>query len=277
MKFVPAKLLLTLVSLAFLQLRTADGAVVVGGSDLLTSAYASQLETWLGQGAITLTNIFDHTSGDGKTSVDFHTAADGKGPTISVIKVLNGSNGLIYDGNVYPIGEQIIGGYNPQSWNSGSGSFFPTPNYTVADSERTAFLFNLTGGVKQDQKLSTQTHNGIDVGTEQTYGSPLWGPIFGGGHDLSVEGSLNLGSAYNISFGNGAIGQDDILNENIANLPVGTQAYGGNLILGDIEVFTISAVGGTVTPEPWSFIVWGGLIGGVFFVRRNRLVECPNA
>ena len=37
--------------------------IIVGGSALLTAGTASQLETWLGEGPLTLTNIFTMTVG----------------------------------------------------------------------------------------------------------------------------------------------------------------------------------------------------------------------
>jgi hypothetical protein len=34
------------------------------------------LETWLGEGPLALTSLLSHQVGDGKTSLDFHTAVD---------------------------------------------------------------------------------------------------------------------------------------------------------------------------------------------------------
>jgi hypothetical protein len=115
---------------------SASAAIVVGGSELLTPAYAQQLQDWLGEGPIALTNIFTKATGD--TSADFHAAADGQGRTFSVLEVLT-VNG--------EVATQIIGGYNPQSWSSNAGWHLSPTN-----AERTAFLFNLSTTEKQDQK-----------------------------------------------------------------------------------------------------------------------------
>ena len=114
---------------------------IIGGSTLITPAGFTQLESWLGQGDITLTKVFSHTAGDGKTSYNFHAAVDGLGATFTVIQL------LATQGNQ----AQVIGGYNPQSWNS-TNSY----NITPTDAARTAFLFNLTNVAIQRQKLGTQ-------------------------------------------------------------------------------------------------------------------------
>lgn len=36
----------------------ASAATILGGSALLTTSYANQLESWLGEGNITITNIY---------------------------------------------------------------------------------------------------------------------------------------------------------------------------------------------------------------------------
>lgn len=58
-------------------------------ASLITAADQVQLETWLGEGALTLTNIFTKITGDGPTSLDFHVALDGKERTIPALDVLN--------------------------------------------------------------------------------------------------------------------------------------------------------------------------------------------
>ena len=107
----------------------AHADLIIGGSTLITPAGFTQLESWLGQGDITLTKVFSHTLGDGQTSYNFHAAVDGLGATFTVIQL------LATQGNQ----AQVIGGYNPQSWNS-TNSY----NITPTDAARTAFLFDLT-------------------------------------------------------------------------------------------------------------------------------------
>ena len=189
-----------------------------GGSSLLSSDDLLQLEAWLGESNLTLTNIFTKTVSGGETSTDFHTAADGQGRTFSVIEVLP------TQGN----SAQVIGGYNPLSWNSSGGY-----NYSYTDAERTAFLFNLDTLDLQRQKL------GVGEGTYQTLYSSEAGPTFGGGFDIFVNSSLANGSARHYSYGDPGSGTSD---PNIIGRP-----YGGNdssIDFGTIEVFMISAGGG---------------------------------
>jgi hypothetical protein len=65
-------------------------SVTVGGS-LLDQSGANQLASWLGEGDLTITNIFSHTNGDGKTAADFHAAADNQGRTFSLYSVRAGT------------------------------------------------------------------------------------------------------------------------------------------------------------------------------------------
>ncbi len=151
----------------------AYSAGIVGSTQLLTQTYANQIETWLGEGSITLSLLYSKQTGD--TAPTFHSAVDGKGRTIVLIQVLNNGN--------------IIGGYNPFSWAS-SGSYRQTM-------EGNAFLFNLNQNVKQVQSQVYQTVNLSN-----------YGPTFGGGHDIYVDNSLSSGytnlhsysGTYNISY-----------------------------------------------------------------------------
>jgi hypothetical protein len=108
---------------------------------LLTPAYEAQIEGWLGLGDVTFSSIYNQT-GAGMSNAGFHAAADGQGATVTLLKV-----GALPEYG-YDTPAQLIGGYNPQSWNS---SFSWNINY--ADIERTAFLFNLTYDVVQRQNL----------------------------------------------------------------------------------------------------------------------------
>ena len=63
--------------------------MIVGGSTLLTPTYVSELETWLGEGPLELTNVY--TKAPGNTSLDFHAAVDGLGPTFVVMQATEDS------------------------------------------------------------------------------------------------------------------------------------------------------------------------------------------
>lgn len=221
---------------------------VVGGSLLSNPADAAQIGSWLGR-SVTLTNIFDKTTGDGKTAVDFHAAADGKGETIVLYKVTGGS---YYNGVANaPVSSQIIGGYNPSSW-VGNGGY----NLSVSDAARIAFIFNLTSNEKQSQKLSNDPTGDSYIGQYQTYNDPNYGPAFGAGHDISIYYNLVDGWIYNYSYGTGVF-YDPIVTETAA---VGYATY---LTYGEIEVYTISALADVSTPEPASIAIWTLMMSGV--------------
>jgi hypothetical protein len=63
----------------------SEAAPFIGASSLVTTADQAQIENWLGSGPVDLTNIF--TKQTGFTASDFHSAVDGKRPTITVLAV----------------------------------------------------------------------------------------------------------------------------------------------------------------------------------------------
>ena len=220
---------------------TASAAVVVGGSVLLDAPKANQLETWLGPNPITLTKIFSRAPNDGKSSLDFHAAADNQGATFSVIEA-------VVDGT-----PQIFGGYNPQSWNL-SHSW----NYTYTDVGRTAFLFNLTTLEVQMQKLTTDPNS--SYGYYQTFNYAAYGPTFGAGHDLYINSDFTTGYAQNYSYGSGN------LTDNIFQ---GVQRYTTFTPL-RVEVFAVAQA--ATVPEPASLAIWtflGLSLGGTHWWRRR--------
>src|SRR5262245_26901215 len=78
---------LALMSAALLMLSgSAQAGTIVGGSSLLSLSDVTQLETWLGEGPLTLTNAYTKTPGD--TSTTFHNAVDGIGRTFAIIEFL---------------------------------------------------------------------------------------------------------------------------------------------------------------------------------------------
>ena len=212
---------------------THAGSSIAGGSGILTQSGADQLAAWLGEGDLALTDIFSHTSGDGKTSLDFHGAADGMGRTFSVLRVTN-VNGTASD--------LIVGGYNPHSWNSSNSTYFAN-----ALSDRTAFLFNLSAGTKNPERLDSG-------GEYQTGNYSTSGPDFGGGDDLQVNTSLDDGYANAYSYTGQLIG--------------GVRSI--SLTFSHLDVFTITPV-----PEPSTALLGAIGLAGILSRRfRNGRNAC---
>lgn len=222
----------------------AHAVTINGGSDLLDAVSAAQLESWLGQGPIQLTNIFDKAEGD--DSFDFHAAVDGKGATFSLIEA---SVDIDFDG-IYDI-TGIIGGYSPQSWDS-SGDY----HHTEADADRIAFVFNLSKGLKFDQRT------GDTYGQYQTYNHPGYGPTFGGGHDIYTDQTLDSGYTYLWSYGE--------TTDMSRSLLIYPEYHASMLRYERIEVFTISPDTAAPIPEPETYALMLAGLGGVLFVARRR-------
>ncbi len=248
--------------LAFTALALLSSATVAQ-AQLLTSAYETQLETWLGQGDKTFTNIFTSIAGDGKTATDFHNAADGKGPTFVLVQV--GSR--VDNPDAYGLPTQVIGGYNPQSWSSAESY-----NDTPTDAERTAFIFNLSYSLRQNQNLIGQGSSGS--GQIQTYNLTGYGPTFGGGQDLFVNFSLSQGYALNYSYG-GTSAVQNITKDGYGWMN-SLVPYYDEFSISRLEVFTIAPAstppnGNSAVPEPSTY----GLIGaatllGLIAYRRSK-------
>lgn len=245
---------------------TASAGTIVGGSSMLTGAHVTQLEGWLGEGPLELTNIYTKTSGD--TSTDWHTNVDGQGRTFSILEmVASNAQGQTIT--------HIVGGYNPQSWRSTGPVWNDTPN----DADRTAFIFNLTTDIVQRQCLTTDAatcgRDGSDEGYRQTRNDATRGPVFGGGFDLTVNSStLNSGYSWNWSY-------------DVAAGTGGGTAGGGNVngidgnpslwqwtSVGALETFTIaedtSDPGTTEVPAPGILAIFGIGLLGLGFARRKR-------
>lgn len=162
-------------------------------ANLLSLANESQLETWLGQGDLSFTNIFTKVAGDGQQANAFHGAADGQGATFTLLEISGGNP-------THPT--MIIGGYNQSSWNSTTGF-----TMRLTESERLSFLFNLTSGVKQHQNLNGEGWSGFySSGDYETLNQASYGTVWGGGYDLYVNYGLEYGTAYNFSYGGTSYG-----------------------------------------------------------------------
>ncbi|WP_240943554.1 PEP_CTERM-anchored TLD domain-containing protein [Janthinobacterium lividum] len=218
-------------------------APAVFAQSLLDSASQAQLASWLGEGPLSLKAIYTKSVGD--TSFDFHKASDGKGRTFSVMEARNES------GQTW-----LVGGYNPQSWNS-SGTY----NMTPEDSQRTAFIFNLSTGQRH---IQTPKSYALDsIGAYQTLNDINAGPTFGIGADLGVSADLTTkGVSYRYSYidpDQGVFGISLLDGKPYSSHP--------NVTFGAIQVFSISAV-----PEPASYalMVLGlALIGGIQARKRH--------
>jgi hypothetical protein len=185
-------------------------------SSLLDQQRRRQLERWLGKGEFTFNNAF--TLQPGATSLDFHSAVDGKGPTFTLLQVTNAS------GNSY-----LVGGYNPQSWSSTDGW-----HVTERDFQRTAFLFNMTEPAVYRQVPSTYILP--SQGSRQTYNQPDHGPTFGAGPDLFVNDRLDTAFSWQVTYGDPANQGRSIIDGTI----------GGELVRVDaMELYTLAPI-----PEP---------------------------
>lgn len=188
-------------------------------ADLLTTADQTQLESWLGQGNLAFTSIYTMAPGD--TTADFHAAVDGRGPTFVLMDIYG--NGGIGSFNLI---DQVVGGYDPQSWSSFGGYNEPA--------DRNAFIFNLSYDIIESQNSLPYQ------GQFQTYDGSTVGPAFGAGFDLSAgigfagSGSgLGLGFADQYSYSGGVIVN-------------GVAAYNSpntsNYAFGAVDAFYVSAL-----------------------------------
>ncbi len=232
-----ASRLVLCLSLLGLSLGAAQAHIIVGGSDLLSLADVGTLAGWLEEGPLQLENIFSTNNDGTKAAVDFHAACDGKGRTFSIYSVTK-------DGSDY-----IIGGYNPQSWNSTEGW-----HITDALEDRTAFIFNLTTDVYQGQHAEAPLSHGI----YQTYNDASSWARFGSYDIYSSQTSAMPNVATQFSYGSGTY---DV------NILGGTGAQGTTFTTNRLEVFTISAV-----PEPSiGLLLLAGIVPlGVIYRRRRR-------
>jgi hypothetical protein len=159
----------------------ASPALAQSGAPPLDPVLESQLERWLGAGDLRLENVYTRANGD--DALDFHAAADGRGPTFTLLRVSDREGGA-----------WLVGGYNPQSWDTAGWHMTPR------DFQRTAFLFNYTTPAVYRQVPSSFALP--SQGSFQTFNTPDQGPTFGAGPDLFIDDALGSALSWRLSYGN---------------------------------------------------------------------------
>jgi hypothetical protein len=201
----------TLIASALLLCTFGAQAQVIGNSALMTQAFEQQLESYIGAGYLDFTNIFSKDSSNAayNDSVDWHREVDNKGPTISLMEIINKADQSTV----------IIAGYNPFNWSSSA--------FYTYSSNTSSFLTNLTHNL-----LFQKNTNTTIIG----YNHLQYGPNFGGG-DFSLSNNLTIGSSnIGYSYGDRAM----YGNTDYQQLFPGT---GGRLnwTVGRLETFTLQA------------------------------------
>ena len=207
------------------------------GAPPIDPALEGQLERWLGAGDQIFSNLYTRQPGD--DSVDFHAAADERGPTFTLLRVSDRG------GNAW-----LIGGYNPQSWSSDDGW-----HITERDFRRTAFIFNYT-----EPAVYRQVPSSFELpsqGAYQTFNALDQGPTFGAGPDLLVNDRLDTALSWRLSYGDPS-GEG----QSIIDASVGGQFF-------DIDALELYAV--SPIPEPGAAAMLAGGLGLVALARRRRL------
>lgn len=117
-----------------------------------------------------------HAGTQGFAAKTFHTNCDGKGPTVTIVRV----------------GNFIFGGYTDQPWRSG------VSQYVTSTRSFLFSLFNVRGFAPVKMTVFQHSKNAV-------YERSDYGPTFGGGHDLHIRDQANqhtgsytnLGHTYN--------------------------------------------------------------------------------
>jgi hypothetical protein len=148
----------------------APSGPMFSGSTLISKSSEANLVKW-GVPSGTSWQLCYKMAIDGATSSNFHSKCDGKGPTVTVVKLSTG---------------KTVGGYATKSWKRSGYNNDPA-----------AFLFSLTNSFKHTIRRANYAQ----------YSNPSYLPTFGGGHDLTLHnrrrngGYCNLGHSYNCRTG----------------------------------------------------------------------------
>jgi hypothetical protein len=221
----------------------ASPALGQSGAPPLDPVLEGQLERWLGAGDLIFHNLYTRgggtTAGTADDSLDFHAAADGRGPTFTLLRVSDG-----------PGRAWLVGGYDPQSWDSDDGWHF-----TPRDFQRTAFVFNYTVPAVYRQVPSSFALP--SQGSFQTFNAGDQGPTFGAGPDLFVDDTLRTALSWRLSYGDPAGEGRSIIDGSV----------GGRFFAVDaLEIYAVSPI-----PEPaGAAMLAGGLALTALAARRRR-------
>lgn len=233
------KTLLAAVALALAV--AAPQAAAQSGAPPLDPTLEGQLERWLGAGDQIFENVYTRQGGGGAaadTSPDFHAAADARGPTFTLLRV-NDPAGRAW----------LVGGYNPQSWDSDDGW-----HITPRDFQRTAFLFNYTAPAVYRQVPSSFALP--SQGGFQSFNALDQGPTFGVGPDLFVNDALDTALSWRLSYGDPAGEGRSIIDDSV----------GGRFFAVDaLEVYAVSPIA-----EPAAAPMLAGGLGLVLLAARRR-------
>ena len=232
-------------------------APLVGRSQLMTPSDQTQITSWLGDGPLVFTDAFTSDTANPKTSVQFHLAADGIGPTITLASIKT------YSGQT-----MTIGGFDPQSWDSYGGNTGNGFNTFVAG-EPNAFIFNLTTDTIQYENSNAsgyyyQTEDSSDIGPTWGIGTDLaFGAYLGYGSEL-----LNRGAAFSYSYG-GTFGTDILGN------PASFDYLNGGIFdsftVNELDVYTFAPPSKpTASPDGGTTALLLGLSGAVIALLKTR-------